>query len=181
MATMRYVIVPGINGSDEQHWQSIWQAEWEPTVSRISPSSWDEPDLEDWCAALDRAAAGAVPAVFVAHSLGCHAVTAWLARRPNAARGVFLVAPPDTAGPRFPPEAATFATVTPEPLGVPGVLVTSQNDPYCTPEAAAQLAAAWRVDHIDVGLVGHVNSASGLGRWDFGHALLTAFTAGTRR
>jgi predicted alpha/beta hydrolase family esterase len=33
---------------------------------------------------------------------------------------------------------------------------------------------------VSAGHVGHVNSASGLGRWDTGHALLTAFTAGLR-
>jgi hypothetical protein len=29
-----------------------------------------------------------------------------------------------------------------------------------------------------VGQLGHINSSSGIGRWDFGRALLTAFTAG---
>jgi predicted alpha/beta hydrolase family esterase len=27
---MQFVIVPGIDNSDEQHWQSIWEAEWVP-------------------------------------------------------------------------------------------------------------------------------------------------------
>ena len=29
---MQFVIVPGIDNSDEQHWQSIWEAEWGPLL-----------------------------------------------------------------------------------------------------------------------------------------------------
>lgn len=180
LATMHFVIVPGINGSGEDHWQSIWQGEWGPAASRIAPSSWDEPDVDDWCEALDRAVAGAGSAdvVLVAHSLGCITATEWAARTRPAVRGVFLVAPPDTAEPGFPAEASTFTTLTPVPLEVPGLLVTSENDPYCTTDAADRLAKAWRVDHVSAGSAGHINSAGGLGRWEFGRALFTAFAAG---
>jgi predicted alpha/beta hydrolase family esterase len=178
---MHFVIVPGINGSDENHWQSMWQAEWGPAASRIVPASWDEPDLDDWCQALDRAVAGATDVVLVAHSLGCITAIEWAARARPAVRGMFLVAPPDTARADFPAEASTFVALTPVPLEVPGLLVTSDDDPYCTTEASGQLAKDWGVDHVDVGRAGHINSASGLGRWEFGHALLTAFTAGTGR
>ncbi|MCA2224314.1 alpha/beta hydrolase [Nonomuraea sp. NEAU-L178] len=51
----------------------------------------------------------------------------------------------------------------------------------CSPDVALRLAAGWQLDHVSVGSAGHINSASRLGRWDFGRALLTAFTAGTRR
>jgi uncharacterized protein len=44
---MLFVIVPGIDGSDEQHWQSIWEAEWGPTATRIAVASWTAPDLGD--------------------------------------------------------------------------------------------------------------------------------------
>jgi predicted alpha/beta hydrolase family esterase len=177
---MHFVIIPGINGSDEDHWQSIWQAEWGSAASRIAPASWDEPDVDDWCRALDRAVTDARSArvVLVAHSLGCVAATEWVARARPDVSGVFLVAPPDTAGPGFPAEASGFAALTATPLSVPGLLVTSENDPYCTTDAADRLAEAWRVDHINAGPTGHVNSASGLGRWGFGRALLTAFAAG---
>lgn len=175
---MRFVIVPGINGSGGDHWQSIWQAEWGSAASRIVPGSWDEPEVDDWCVALDRAVAGATDVVLVAHSLGCVTAIEWAARTRPAVRGVFLVAPPDTAGPDFPAEASTFTKLNPVPLEVPGLLVTSEDDPYCTTDAADRLAEAWRVDHVSAGPVGHINSTSGLGRWEFGRALLTAFTAG---
>jgi predicted alpha/beta hydrolase family esterase len=181
---MRFVIVPGIGGSDEDHWQTIWQAEWGAAATRISPSSWDEPDLDDWRRAIDRAVAdGSSPeVVLVAHSLGCLAATHWASTRQQAVRGLFLVAPPDASGPNFPATAApTFTTLSATPIEVPGLVVTSDDDPYCGTDAAARLAAAWKTERLSIGLAGHINSAGGLGRWAFGRALLTAFTAGARR
>jgi predicted alpha/beta hydrolase family esterase len=178
---MHFVIVPGINGSGSDHWQSIWQDAWGPAATRISPLSWDEPDLADWCQALDRAASQRQPAevVLVAHSLGCLAAGHWLRRRQPGIRGAFLVAPPDAAGPNFPAaEAPSFTTIAAEPLTVPGLIVSSDDDPYCTPQAAQRLAAGWGAGQVSIGPHGHVNTASGLGAWAAGRALLDAFTAG---
>ncbi|MGI5228753.1 RBBP9/YdeN family alpha/beta hydrolase [Actinoallomurus sp. CA-142502] len=86
----------------------------------------------------------------------------------------------DSAGPAFPAEAGTFTGLDTTPLGVPGLVVSSDDDPYCTVDAARRLADAWGLDRIGVSRAGHINSASGLGRSDFGRALLTAFTAGAR-
>jgi predicted alpha/beta hydrolase family esterase len=52
---MHFVTIPGIDGSDHEHWQSIWEAEWGQRASRISVSSWASPELDDWCDAIDRA------------------------------------------------------------------------------------------------------------------------------
>ncbi|MEV7099279.1 alpha/beta hydrolase [Amycolatopsis sp. NPDC051045] len=176
---MRYVIIPGIGGSDEEHWQSLWQAEWGSAAVRITPASWDEPDLADWCTAIGHAVGRAGPGdvVLVAHSLGCLAAAAWVTRHPAAAGGVFLVAPPDDTAPAFPAAAGTFTGLAPEPLGIPGLVVAGENDPY-SPDAGRGWSAARRLDRISAGHSGHLNSASRLGRWDFGRALLTAFTAG---
>ncbi|RXZ41520.1 RBBP9/YdeN family alpha/beta hydrolase, partial [Agromyces binzhouensis] len=63
------VIVPGIGGSGPLHWQSRWEAAL-PGVLRIAPASWDEPEVADWVAAIDRAvAASPTPPLLVAHSL----------------------------------------------------------------------------------------------------------------
>jgi uncharacterized protein len=179
---MHYVTIPGIDGSDDEHWQSIWEAEWGRRASRISVSSWALPELDDWCDAIDRAVrqAGSPGAVLVAHSLGCLAAARWTERRRPGVAGVFLVAPPDRAGALFPAAAATFAAVAEGPVDVAGLIVSSDNDPYCSAGAADRLAHAWALPRVSAGPVGHVNSASGLGRWDSGHALLTAFTAGLR-
>jgi uncharacterized protein len=177
---MHYVTVPGIDGSDGEHWQSIWEAEWGRRASRISVSSWSLPEPGDWCDAIDRAVsqAGSVGVVLVAHSLGCLAAVRWAAQRRPRVAGVFLVAPPDRAGALFPAAAGAFAAAPESPLDVPGLIVSSDNDPYCSSEVAGRLASDWGLSRVSAGPAGHVNSASGLGRWDAGHALLTAFTAG---
>jgi predicted alpha/beta hydrolase family esterase len=178
---VRYVIIPGINGSGQEHWQTLWQHAWGPAASRIGPSSWDNPDLDDWCLALDQAARGHRPSavMLVAHSLGCLAAARWLGRHQPGIRGAFLVAPPDPAGPNFPVAAApSFAGPGTRPLRVPGLVVSSDDDPYCTPEAAQRLAAGWAVGQVSVGRAGHLNVASGLGAWEPGQALLSAFSAG---
>ena len=176
---MHFVIIPGIANSDQAHWQSIWEAEWGASASRIDVASWERPELDDWCLAIHRAVRAAGPsAVLIAHSLGCLAATQWAAANSSASSALFLVCPPDPHGPSFPRELASFAVVDAQPVHTPGLVISSDNDQFCTPERAEQLALGWGLPLISVGPVGHINSASGLGRWEDGRALLTAFTAG---
>src|SRR5215217_3597633 len=138
---MTFVIIPGLDGSDEYHWQSRWEADWLPSAVRIEPLSWTAPDLADWSGAVTTAVARATsPITFVAHSLGCHVLAHWLTAAPSSSvraappvRGAFLVAPPDPLAPTFPVERIpTFARIPSAPLGLPAVLVASDDDPYCT-------------------------------------------------
>ncbi|HET9650514.1 MAG TPA: alpha/beta hydrolase [Microlunatus sp.] len=178
---MRFVIVPGIDDSDSHHWQTIWQHEWGPTAGRIAPSSWSEPDLDDWVEAVDRAvsAAGTTDLVIIAHSLGCLAAAAWLSTAAVTIRGAFLAAPPDQHAPSFPVSASSFVDLEPRPVGVPGVVVTSVDDPYCRPRPAAALAKAWDLPVARAGALGHLNSASGLGGWQQGRVLLAKLLGAT--
>ena len=166
-------IVPGINDSTEKHWQSRWQATQTDAV-RIRPASWDEPDLEDWVAAVD-AAVSTPDTIIVAHSLGCLAAAAWLARNPGRVRGALLVAPPDRFGPGFPSKAPTFQSAEPEPLGTPALVVASADDPYCALGIARTLSGTWGAGFVEVGRVGHINIASKLGAWPAGRAILDDF------
>jgi len=180
---MRIVMVPGIDGSDEAHWQSHWEASLGCTARRIAPSSWSAPDLTDWSGAISDAVALAdADVVLVAHSLGCLAVTHWLTEAVDGVGGVFLVAPPDPTGLNFPATAApTFTSVDLGAVGAPGLVVTSDDDPYCDPNAAARLCNSWQLPRISLGNHGHLNSGSGLGSWETGWNLLTAFVAGLGR
>jgi predicted alpha/beta hydrolase family esterase len=176
------VIIPGIDGSDEQHWQTLWERQWGPSAVRISPASWSAPDLDDWVGAVqgayDQASRHDSHVVLVAHSLGCWAASTWL--NTNASRpmgSAFLVAPPDPRGPAFPRQAAaTFVEVSAQPLMIPALVVGSTNDPYCTPEAAVDFATRWEARWHPVGADGHINSASGLGPWPQGRELLSWLT-----
>lgn len=171
-----YVTVPGIGGSDAAHWQTRWESLLAPRVRRIAPASWDAPELTDWVQAIDEAVGVADDeVVLVAHSLGCWAVAEWCqglgVGRPARA---LLVAPPNPEGPRFPSvEAESFVGLAATPLGIPGLVVASRDDPYCEPRKSRELAAQWEADWADSGAKGHLNSDSGLGAWEAGRTLLT--------
>ena len=177
---MHFIIIPGLDGSDHNHWQSRWESGWLPAATRIAPASWTNPDLTDWTAAIDRAVSGRDDVVLITHSLGCLAAAHWLTTTSApSVRGVFLVAPPDQLAATFPAALlSTFVPLSPSPLSVPAVLVVSEDDPYCTVDAAGRLAAGWAVPLITTGRQGHINSDSGLGLWPAGQDLFTSFLAG---
>jgi predicted alpha/beta hydrolase family esterase len=173
------VIVPGIWNSDPEHWQSHWQDDRGEDAVRIAPTSWSEPDPDDWSAAIDRAVAAVqgVP-VLVAHSLGVLAVTRWLADHDDGrVAGAFLVAPPDPDAPGFPGAARGFTAPT-GAVSTPTLLVVSDDDPYCTAERAEEMAATIGAEVRRIGAHGHVNIASGVGEWAAGRALVEDFVAG---
>src|SRR5262245_12003819 len=97
--TIGTIILPGLGGSGEGHWQTLCRGS-DPSAMAFQPSSWDQPKLDDWVAALDRAVASAAdPALLVAHSLACLLVAHWAARGAVPIAGAFLVAVPDPDGP----------------------------------------------------------------------------------
>ena len=178
-----WIMLPGIGGSDERHWQSRWEAA-DPRLRRIRPSSWDRPRLCDWLEALDDAIdAASEPPLLVAHSLSCLLVAHWgtqRAKRATSIRGAVLVAVPDPDGDRFPIEARSFADVPQAPLPFPALVITSADDPYGTSEYADRCAMRWDAGFVTVGEHGHLNSDSRLEDWPLGRMLVDAFEAGTR-
>lgn len=174
------IMVPGIGGSGETHWQSRWEAT-DPRMRRFSPSSWDLPDLDDWIAALDRAVGRSkAEPLFVAHSLSCLLVAHWAQRTTHRASGALLVAPPDPRSAAFPPEAAGFADPPVAALPFPSLVIASSNDPYGSIDYARAKADDWDSQFVDIGARGHINGASGLGDWPEGRAVLAEFEAHLR-
>ncbi|MRG59747.1 serine hydrolase family protein [Agromyces sp. CFH 90414] len=171
------VVVPGIDGSGPEHWQTLWE-QGDSGLARFAPSSWEAPERDDWRLALAAAVSAAGPrAIVIAHSLGClAAVDVLLDRLP--AGGAFLVAPPDVDGPAYPDAAASFRGIRPAPLAVPAIVVASDDDPFSSPAATARFAGAIGASVVSVGAHGHLNAASGLGDWPEGRRLLAAFAAG---
>jgi serine hydrolase len=172
------VILPGIGGSGELHWQTRWEKT-DPRCRRFQPADWNWPELKDWISALDRAvAAAATPPLLVAHSLACLLVAHWQQVSTTLVAGAFLVAVPNPQSEAFPIEAASFAN---PPLGefrFPSLIIASANDPYGTIEHARGKASQWGSGIVEVGALGHINEASGLEDWPQGKALLAAFAAG---
>ena len=95
--SIRYLIVPGWQGSSDDHWQTHWQNSL-PNSTRVEQADWLTPRREDWIAALAEAiAADSTPVILIAHSLGCITVAHWAERAPESllsqVRGALLVAP----------------------------------------------------------------------------------------
>ncbi|MBR0708829.1 RBBP9/YdeN family alpha/beta hydrolase [Bradyrhizobium liaoningense] len=172
------ITLPGLGGSGDTHWQTLWERT-DARFTRFQPASWDQPDLDDWEQALERAVARcAKPPVVVAHSLACLLVAHWAARFPSAIAGAFLVALPDPDGGNFPAEAVAFKPVPDHPLRFPSLIVASTNDPYGALEVTRRRAQAWQSGLIVAGALGHINATSALGDWPQGCALLDAFRVG---
>jgi len=170
------LIVPGLNNSNPQHWQSLWERDL-PDCHRVDLGSWHDPHRNTWVNKLNLAIHQAQrPVILVAHSLGCLAVAWWAEyEQPpfgNPVVGALLVAPPDVDRPGTDPRLARFGTCPRSALPFPGFVVASQDDHYCTLRTARTLARDWETRFAFAGAVGHINADSGIGDWDFGQVLL---------
>ncbi len=170
------LIVPGLNNSNPQHWQSLWETQ-RGDCRRVDLGMWDNPHRNTWVNKLNLAIIQADrPVVLVAHSLGCLAA-AWWARyempaHGNPVVGALLVAPPDVDRPGTDPRLARFSACPRDPLPFPSFLAASENDSHCKIWTARMLARDWGSRFAFAGAIGHINAKSGIGDWDFGKVLL---------
>lgn len=167
------IVVPGLGGSGPDHWQSRWLRD-RPGAVRVEQQNWDQPDLDDWIAALDDTVQPATgPVVLVAHSLGSHTVAHWAQRHNTQVRAALLVAPPDIdySSSRGAPIAG-FGPPAANPLPFPTILVASSTDPWAKIDWSRKLAGQWGARFVDVGDAGHVNVEAGFGPWPEGEELL---------
>lgn len=181
------LIVPGWQGSPDDHWQSHWQR-CLPGAARVEQRDWLNPRRDDWVQALDEAiGACRQPSVLIAHSLGCVTVAHWAAQatpeRLARVRGALLVAPADVERPNCPAPLQDFAPLPRQALPFASLLVASDNDPAASPARALQMAADWQAEPVLLTGVGHINVKSGHHHWEEGftwlyrlHALIEART-----
>jgi predicted alpha/beta hydrolase family esterase len=172
------LIIPGLNGSGYGHWQRYWLAD-DPNSILVEQPDWARPDLEEWRANVESALQRHPGAILIAHSFGA-LVVASLAGRASAADvgGALLVAPcdPDRAR-RMHPGVIGEAEIASSRTSFASTLVGSRNDPYMSLAKAADFAAGLGADFVDLGHAGHVNVASGFGRWARGYRLAQALGA----
>ena len=165
------IIVPGVGGSDSDHWQSWLQREL-MSCSRVQQKDWNLPILKDWMKSfVTLVAKTEAPIQIVAHSFGCLTSVAALAQHPELTskiKKLILVAPANPA--RF--GANGFARNSPNDyatyfhqlkIAVPTEMIISENDPWLNFDDALALAKAWRIKPRNLGQVGHINVASGFG------------------
>ncbi len=173
------VIVPGLRGHVEEHWQTKLAAKATDVI--VVPSlSRDKRDLAGRVADLHQVIhdAGA-PVTIVAHSAGVLTTLHWASRHDLPVRGALLATPPDLArplGPEYPSlpelEEAGWLPIPVSPLRFPSIVAASTNDPLADFDNVRSLAQNWGSRFIDVGPVGHLNPASGFGDWPGAEALL---------
>src|SRR5690606_6593557 len=174
--SIRYLIVPGWQGSPDDHWQSHWQRTL-PNSSRVEQADWLTPRRDDWVAELERSVASdARPVVLVAHSLGCITVAHWAAQAPQEllrrVRGALLVAPADVQRSNCPEPLRNFAPIPRQPLPFASLLVGSDNDTAASAARAVELGRDWGSDTAILAGAGHINVKSGHHRWEQGFAYL---------
>lgn len=167
------LVLPGLGGSGPLHWQTRWERLY--GYERVEQRDWDKPERDAWLALLERSVAAAeAPVVLVAHSLGAALAAHFAAAAaPGRITAALLVAPADVEDTHCTPdETRSFAPLPRVRFAFPATLVASRNDPYLRFERAAQLAATWGAQLVDLGAAGHINADSGLGDWAQGHELL---------
>jgi len=175
-----FIVLPGIGGSGESHWQTHWEKA-SPAMRRFTPADWNAPDFKNWMAALETAVATATaPPLLIAHSLSCLLVAHWQKVSRLPVTGAFLAAVPDPSSPVFPANAEDFASVPRERFRFPSLIIASTNDPYGSLEYVKAKAVHWGSQLHVAGALGHINGASALGEWREGRALLEDFVAAAR-
>lgn len=162
----RVLTLPGWLDSGPGHWQSRWEVL--HGFVRVQQADWVWPRRGDWLARLDECLlAEEGHAVLVAHSLGCQLVAAWAAHSRHTVRvqAALLVAPPDTERADMPPQLSGWRPIVRQPLPFPALAVYSEDDPFCAPARAREMATAWGARLHSLGARGHINAESGLGDW----------------
>ena len=165
------VIVPGVGGSEHDHWQS-WLQRQLKSCSRVQQQDWNKPVLHEWIEQFVKTVQSIQePIQIVAHSFGCLTTVAALAQHPELnqkIKNLVLVAPANPA--RF--GDAGFARDSQNDyqqyfhqlkLQVPTQMIISENDPWLNFQDALQLAKTWKIRPKNLGQVGHINVASGFG------------------
>ncbi|URK86708.1 alpha/beta fold hydrolase [Rhizobium sp. RCAM05350] len=168
------LILPGLNGSDDGHWQRFWLKD--NAESRlVEQDDWKSPRIEAWAKRLEEVLAQEGPAYIVAHSLGC-LLAAKCADSSSARliKGALLVAPCDlSTTENLHLGAIHFGRMPTRTLPFPTITVGSLNDIYMPLESLSLYSRLWKTQVRNLGQAGHINIDSGFGRWTGGYELLS--------
>lgn len=162
------LIVPGLDGSPDPHWQHWWAAT-DPTAVMVDLPDPDRPVPAVWEIELASMILRHPDSILVGHSLGVVLIARLLATWPHLrVSGALLVAPAETRGND---RIGHFGAIPELRLDIPTTVVASRNDPWMSFGRATHLARAWGSDLVDLGHAGHINVASGFGPWAKGKSL----------
>lgn len=168
-----YLIVPGLGNSGPEHWQTYFEESGDKFL-RINQEEWDAPTCKDWVEAIDKAIASYHPStvILIGHSLGCTTIAHWAKQSGKKIKGALLVAPSDIENPVYTFPAMGFVPIPTDKINFPTIVVASTDDPWVSLERATLFATNWSSKLINIGKAGHINAASGFGKWDEGLQIL---------
>ena len=173
MTAATIVLVPGLRGSVEDHWQTRLAAA-VPNTRTVPPLGRTDPSLTARVALLAQTVEQvAGPVVLVAHSAGVLVTVHWAATYQGTAVVGALLATPPAFATELPPEYPSvrqlrdhgWLPVPRRPLPFPSILATSTDDALGNPVRLRAMANAWGSREHPLGAVGHLNPASGYGDW----------------
>ena len=169
-----YLTIPGITGSGENHWQTLWEKDFPEKFQRIEQDDWDSPYCGDWIDNIEKEVRKhpVENVVLVAHSLGCLAVAHWVGKYRTRVKGAMLVAPCDVDEDIFDYDATGFKTLLNTKFPFKSLVVSSEDDVWMKVEMAKKFAEGCGGEFINVGKKGHISTSSGFGKWDEGLELL---------
>ncbi|MFM7001921.1 MAG: RBBP9/YdeN family alpha/beta hydrolase [Limnohabitans sp.] len=180
------LIVPGLRDHVEKHWQTVLAAQL-PKVHAVAPMGREDLDCATRVHAIEAAISGIDgPVVIVAHSGGCVMVAHWAQTSQHVHRvvGALLATPPDfeQAMPVGYPtlaalQAGGWLPIPRQRLPFRSLIATSENDPLATLESVLRLAQDWGSETVNLGMVGHLNPASGYGEWPMAIPLIERLSA----
>ncbi len=166
------LIIPGLGSSGPQHWQSLWEKQF--NFTRVEQKEWDAPVCADWIENINNEVKKYDPTrvLLVGHSLACSTIAYWAQKFNINIKGALLVGPSDTEAETYPPGTSGFAPVPLIQLPFKSIVAASTNDYYVKFDRAKLFADSWGSEFVNVGEAGHINVASGFGEWDEGLKLL---------
>jgi uncharacterized protein len=189
MSDATVVLVPGLRGHVEDHWQTRLAAAL-PGARMVAPLGRTNPALQARVTLLDQVVEQvAGPVILVAHSAGVLVTAHWAAQfSPTRVVGALLATPPALAT-ELPPEypsvdalrAHGWLPIPRQPLPFPSIVATSDDDPLSNPVRVRALAKAWGSRLHPLGAVGHLNPASGYGDWPAAIPLIDELVDATDR
>ncbi|HEX4233363.1 MAG TPA: alpha/beta fold hydrolase [Caldimonas sp.] len=189
LAMPTVLIVPGLRERVDVHWQTLLALDLEAQrrkVKTVPPMGRADLDCAARVAAIEHAAQAINgPIVIVAHSGGCVMAAHWARQTERPVLGALLATPPDFEQPMpdgYPTvdelRDSGWLPVPREPLPFPSIVAVSRDDPLGRFERIEQLGRDWGGKIVDLGFVGHLNPASGYGRWGRAEQFVDEISAG---
>ncbi|MFE7313361.1 RBBP9/YdeN family alpha/beta hydrolase [Streptomyces sp. NPDC057555] len=166
------VIVPGLRDHVNTHWQTHLAREL-PRTRTVPPLERDRLSRSAQVSALQRELSDlSGPVVLVAHSAGVLTTVHWAQQYSRRIGGALLVVPPDfdaVLPDGYPSQQELrqhgWLPVPRQRLPFPSTVAASTNDPLASFARVCELARDWGSRLVNVGPVGHLNPATGYGRW----------------